>query len=1217
MSDAELCDRGILNIKPTVKIAEKLVRETLDKEVRQQNENLVRQINKLEVSDKTRTEMGVADLYRFAIKDVCESVLSESSSKKLIGNKHSTERDKSIHEISRDVLEMKFRIAVFKSTKELYAGRAERVKELKEKLKQEENEVRKNEEEMNRIIHNSVCQAFEYITDMNEKELEQRGIVAYKTKDEIAMIHIKAIIADRIPKFKDSLETVLKEKCKKFRSSMWSSAQQWAYDISRAVSKLSELASTTLKISTGYWKRVKESFGDEIDSVTDTTELQHIVDEYLGECIETVRSYSVGELKTRGFLIEESNVTQVQKYLKETYKQLIDDKNYKEVWWSDEFVNFNEIFTTEHARIRPQKRNPRGNEESEEQSVILPDDFEKLFTYEQPEKKHICLVGDPGIGKTTQVINQVLSWERSPFLERFPMLFYIPLNELPADNACIYTYIYDNLLSQVVKKDAPYDGFMRFVQENAEKAIFLLDGFDELKNYKAKKEIVRATNELLKAHIVITTRESRGSMIATDSKFTVVSIYGFREEGVFDIMKRKFPERDADQLFNMFKVAAPPLFQSTYFNPLILHMFCSLYMDKKEITIPSKLTDIYIDLTCFLISKREGFDLSSECFFRDIGNSEALKEICQVAYETLIKGQNSFSENHLKLDESKMTALTCEEVSPGMNSDRFVQLRFILKSVHEFLAAFHSVVQFNNSGEIPWKKCAFEQLPDELKKYGELYPRFMVGLLYRLKHDNAFGELFRTLIDENLKAVTIDEDGFDDIINDQQNVQIAALPEYERYIELKSESYWLSDRLSVYLNEADCPDDAISEIFHYTGKMLIVNITSDVQIKVLAKILEHKQCPIEVVYLRDMSNELKPGTGEYCALETAIASNTRLQGMIIARERCCSIDSDPYLVLCQKSNSTNWLVDLLKGEFRIGYKKLDCEWIKTSRLIESEDDVQSITRDPSTQYKEEILYIKTEASAKIFGNIHKSNPSLKHLFIRVPPSENIYRGLTNIIPRLKEIHLRGGEKSKPYGRILDEDLTDTELEDFNSALRSSKIETIHLDLIQLTKDQSTKISDCIASMSELKLLSCHRSSLEKSRILPHLPQLTVLSVDVKLEADYQALVRYLSSDAVNQLKNIGITSSLKSTEQHRTILRLLKNVSSLRMLQFNVYKERFDTQDDIDSFVKSIVELIKNLPHLSHLYFRCRASDRARMKNCIESELNELNKRVSVHLLFS
>ncbi|XP_074652115.1 uncharacterized protein LOC141906708 isoform X2 [Tubulanus polymorphus] len=1210
MSDAELCERGIANIKPTVEIAEKFVKETLNKEVKQQNENLVRQIDKKKVSDETQKEMGVADQYRFSNKDVCESVLSESSLQILEEN-NSTELDKSIYKISRNVLEIKLKIAVIESTKELYAGRAERfLKELEEKLKQEENEERKNEEELNRIIHSSVCQAFKYITDMNEMELKKRGIVVYSTKDEIAMFHIKQIIANRIPGFKDSLETILKEKCKEARSS--SSSKQWEYDISRAMSELSKFTSKTLKTNTGYWKQVQECFGDEIDSETNTTELTETVDKCLGDCIEIVRSHSASELKKLGFLVEESNVTRVRRYLEETYKRMIDVEEYKEVWWSDKFINFNDIFTKEHAKIRPRKQG------SEEQSVILPDDFEKLFTYDVRAMNRVCLVGEPGMGKTTQIVNQVLSWERSPFLKRFPMLFYIPLNELPADNACIYTYIYKHLLNRVIEKDGPpFDGFKEFVQENAEKSIFLLDSFDELKNDKAKEDIVHVTKELPKAHIVITTRESGGSKIVTDPKFTVVSISGFEQEEVIDIMRRKFPKRDPKQLFNMLKTAAPPLFESIYYNPLILHMFCFLYMEKEEITIPSKLTDIYIDLTCFLISKREGFKLSKECFFGDIANSEALEEICQVAYETLIAHQNSFSENRLKLDESKRTALTCEEMSPRRKSDSSVQLRFIHKSVQEFLAAVHSVVQFNNSGEIPWDKCAFEQLPDKLEKYGELYPRFMAGLLYRYKYNRGLGELFKTLIDEHLKAVTIDEEGFDDIINDDKSFQMAALPDYERYIELKSESYWLSDQLSIYLNEADCPDDAISEIFQYIGKMLIVNITSDVQINVLAKILEHKRCPIEVVYLRVMSYELKSGTGEYCAFETAIASNTRLQGMIIARETCCSIDSDPYLALCQKSNSMYWFEDLLKGEFRIGYKKLDCDWIKTSRLIESEDDVQSITRDPSTQYKEEILYIKTEASGKIFGNIRKFSPSLKHLYLRVPPNEPIHIGLTEIIPDLKAIHLRGGEKSKPYGRIFNEEMTDTDLEDFNSTLRSSKIETIHLDQIQLTKDQSTKISDCIASMSKLKLLSCHRSSLEKSRILPHLRRLTVLSVDVKIESDYQALVQYLSSDAVNQLKNIGITSSLKSTEQHCEILRLLKNVSLLRLLEFNVFEESFDTQEDIDPFVKSIVELIENLPHLSHLYFRCQASNRVMMKNRIDSELNKLKKRVSVHLLLS
>ncbi|XP_074653383.1 uncharacterized protein LOC141907591 [Tubulanus polymorphus] len=418
-------------------------------------------------------------------------------------------------------------------------------------------------------------------------------------------------------------------------------------------------------------------------------------------------------------------------------------------------------------------------------------------------------------------------------------------------------------------------------------------------------------------------------------------------------MKRKFPERDPKQLFCELEDAASPLFNSIYYNPLILLMFCFLYMDEEEITIPSKLTDIYIDLTCFLISKREGIELSKECFFGDIENSEALKEICQVAYKTLIEHQNGFSENRHKLDESRRTALTCKEVSPRQKSDRSVQLRFIHKSVHEFLAAVHSVVQFNNSGEIPWNKCAFEQLQDELVKYGELYPRFMAGLLYRYKYNRGLGELFKTLIDE--QAVTI--------VNRHESLytvtrEMALIPDYECYIELRSERTVLSEQLLICLNEADWPYDAISEIVPYMQKMLFVSTYSRSQINMFAKILEHKQCQIELVYIKYF-DKLKPDDRR--VLETAIASNTSLHGMIIHG----SSIPDRCLTMCKKSKSINWYV--WRGRiFDIGecYKKLDNDWIKTSHVIRSEDDTQLISGDTNTHNTVESLFIDTEVSTE-------------------------------------------------------------------------------------------------------------------------------------------------------------------------------------------------------------------------------------------------------------
>ncbi|XP_074658361.1 uncharacterized protein LOC141911268 isoform X2 [Tubulanus polymorphus] len=915
------------------------------------------------------------------------------------------------------------------------------------------------------------------------------------------------------------------------------------------------------------------------------------------------------------------DVTQVRECLEETYKQMIDVEYYREVWWSDKFINFHDFFTREHVKIRPRKRNPLSYEESEEQSVILPDDFKELFAYDQRAMKRVCLVGEPGMGKTTQIINLVLSWTSSPtkFLKEFPMLFYIPLNDLPADNACIYKYIFENLINQEIKKNLTVDSFKRFVRENAEKAMFFLDGFDELKHDEAKKRVIRVTNELPKVHIVITTRESGGSMIVTNPRFTIASISGFKTEEVIDIMKRKFPQRDADELFDLLRSKASPLFQSIYYNPLILYMFCFLYMDKDEITIPSKLTDIYIDLTCFLISKRDGIDLSSECFFRDIEYSETFKEICLVAYETLIARQNSFSENRLKPDESKMTALTCKEMSPRQKSDRSVQLRFIHKSVQEFMAAVHSVVQFNESGETPWKKCSFDKLPEELEQYGELYPRFMAGLLHRYKHNRGLGELFKTLIDRNLKAVTIDELNHVEMFNRRSSFLMSVIPDYERFIELRSESYVLSYELSIYLHEADWPDDAIAEIVHNIGKMLIVRSLMRFEINTLAKILEHKQCPTEVVYLRDPLFELKPGgifDDEYSTLATAMASNTCLQGMIAKTDTNIPSPIDkhnPYLTLCQKSNSMNWFVcldghDIFGTPDIIYYKKLEREWIRMSRVITPDDEDQLISRVTSTQHRQEILFIENATlSAKLLGDIQKSHPFLNHLslFDVSPDSDDSILGeLTNMIPKLKSIHILDKV-------MFDENLTGKELDLFNAALKSSAIETIQLDLVKLTTNQSIEISDSVGSMPKLKHLTCHATSnLQIGRVLGQMPRLTVLLIDLLSEADGDALVRYLSSDAVNELREVGIISYLDRAEQCNAIVRQLKSVSSLRRLEFLAYGKSLVTQGDIDIFV----ELIENRPHLSDLYIRYIGSDQTAMKYCIRSEIKKINKRVRIDI---
>ncbi|XP_074657907.1 uncharacterized protein LOC141910915 [Tubulanus polymorphus] len=928
---------------------------------------------------------------------------------------------------------------------------------------------------------------------------------------------------------------------------------------------------------------------------------------------------------------EDLDVTQIRKCLEETYEQMIDVEYYKEVWWSDKFINFHDFFTREYAVIRP--RNPLRYEESEEQSVILPDDFEKLFTYGQRDANRVCLVGEPGMGKTTQIINLVLRWTGSPteFLKGFPMLFYIPLNDLPADNACIYKYIFENLVSQEIKKDLSFGGFKRFARENAEKAIFFLDGFDELKNDKAKEDIVRVTNELSKAPIVITTRESGGNMVVNNPEFTVVSISGFKKEEVIDIMKRNFPERDAEQLFETLSNKESPLSKHIYYNPLILHMFSFLYMDEEEITVPSKLTDIYIDLTCFLISKREGIKVSKNHFFGDIEHSEALTQICKVAYETLIERQNSFSENRLEPYESKMTALTCKEMSPRQKSDRSVQLRFINKSVQEFLAAVHSVVQFNEIGETPWNNCAFEQLTGELEKYGELYPRFMAGLLHRYKHNRGLGELFKTLIDKDLKAVLKDEPVFANIFDRRDSFLPALIPDYKRFVELRSESYyWLPNQLLLYLDEADCPDDAIGEIVHYIWKMLIVDPEYRFEVNTLAKILEHERCRVEVVYVMNrfliISDELEPD--ELCPdeyldpLVTAIANNASVQGVIFhVRDpwHSSSLNKyDQYLTLCRKSENMNWFVWRDEINFGLRYEKVDCEWIGTSQAISHEDEDQ-LTCVTTLQNRGESLFIKTPAlGAKLSGDIQKSYPFLKHLFLySATANKNIIGELTNLIPRLKSLRLRDDCIHEPNGvRLFDGHSTDEELKSFNGALKTSPIETIELHLDRLTTNQWTEISDSVGSMPKLKHLAARGYNLQIGRILGPIPRLTVLSVYLRSEADGDALVRYLSSDVANELQEVVVISlihgmnrmkGIDRTEQHDAILRQLKNASSLRRLKLDGFlgvsfdDDAIETQDTIS--VELIVELIESLPRLSDLYIGCRNSIRALMMDYIGSVL--------------
>ena len=218
--------------------------------------------------------------------------------------------------------------------------------------------------------------------------------------------------------------------------------------------------------------------------------------------------------------------------LKDIYKKA--GKIQLRPWNKSNYTEFEDM----HTKISLHK-NVRGNRGVDIRKIPLPGSTNDVFTtkFDGCLPYRILLLGAPGYGKTTAISKMAYDWangfEDCP-ISHVPLLFVLKLRRIDKQMS-LGQAIWSQLLSHI-KGIAPEE-IERFIDDNEEDCIFLLDGYDEFTGNISPPCTGTSLVQLLsgerfkKCRVVVTSRSHRESDFDTEE---LSKIYGKIEIEGFD-----------------------------------------------------------------------------------------------------------------------------------------------------------------------------------------------------------------------------------------------------------------------------------------------------------------------------------------------------------------------------------------------------------------------------------------------------------------------------------------------------------------------------------------------------------------------------------------------------------------------------------------------------------------------------------------------------------
>ena len=366
-------------------------------------------------------------------------------------------------------------------------------------------------------------------------------------------------------------------------------------------------------------------------------------------------------------------------------------------WCDDLSFNLNEIFT----RLKiVNKEKTRG--------TLTDDEITNMTAVFRPhpdcQKPRILLIeGEPGMGKTTYSQKLAYDWanEQDEWDPSFPSIEVLLLLRCNDIKSGIWEAIDDQLLPDDIGKEAKED-FLRFIRENQENVLLLLDGLDEADSRKLDMYYSLVQSKLLAScHIVITSRHEVGKKVRPYCD-TLWEIVGFTKEDAESFIRKYFKDKGHlaeklrkrltlpwywhdDQLGNLDELAK---------NPLNTALLCCLFEDFEGV-LPASRTQLYVEIVLFVLRRYEekrGLESSREDLI-SVYRKELLL-LGSFAFESLLQGELHFEKKEEIVKSINFGFFSFQK--GGTKRKPCTRCAFLHKSFQEFFAGFYLAFQIIN-----------------------------------------------------------------------------------------------------------------------------------------------------------------------------------------------------------------------------------------------------------------------------------------------------------------------------------------------------------------------------------------------------------------------------------------------------------------------------------------------------------------------------------------
>ena len=362
-------------------------------------------------------------------------------------------------------------------------------------------------------------------------------------------------------------------------------------------------------------------------------------------------------------------------------------------WCKDFSFHLNEIFT----RLKiVSKEKTRG---------VLTEDITDMTAIFKPHvecqrPRTVLIEGDPGMGKSTYCQKLAYDWatKKKEFDPSFPDIDLLLLRKCNEIRSNIWEAIDDQILPAEIEDEAK-ESLFRFIRENQQKVLLVLDGLDEMDSGELKKiSSLFVGKELPSCHIVLTSHHEVGRKLRRYCD-TLWEIVGFTPENAKKFIRTYFRSiRKEDLAENLLETIwgegrQKDLYELTK-NPLNVTLLCILCEDCTGV-FPASRTQLYIDIVrCVLRRYERKQGLSSENEDLMSVYKEDLMHLGQLALKSLQKGELCFEEHEFSDNFNVLSKFGFLSVDSS-SSKRIARVRdsFLHKSFQEFFSGFYLACQ--------------------------------------------------------------------------------------------------------------------------------------------------------------------------------------------------------------------------------------------------------------------------------------------------------------------------------------------------------------------------------------------------------------------------------------------------------------------------------------------------------------------------------------------